>query len=72
MLECENCDAFLERAFSIFELLVAVRDNFDGSDYQQGKKDGLRLALSLLEPGKNWANFNLGGASESGRKLKGD
>jgi len=32
----------------IWELFVAVRDDFDGSEYQQGKKDGLRSALALL------------------------
>ena len=32
----------------IWELFVAVRDDFDGSEYQQGKKDGLHSALALL------------------------
>ena len=32
----------------IFELLINVREKFDGTDYQQGKKDGLRSALALL------------------------
>lgn len=35
----------------IWELFVAVRDDFDGSEYQQGKKDGLRSALALLAHG---------------------
>lgn len=33
---------------AIFDLFVKLRDNFDGSEYQQGKKDGLRTALALL------------------------
>lgn len=33
---------------AIFELFVKVHENFDGSEYQQGKKDGLRTALALL------------------------
>ncbi len=32
----------------IFDLLEAVRAKFDGTEYQQGKKDGLRSALALL------------------------
>jgi hypothetical protein len=32
----------------IFELFEKIRESFDGSEYQQGKKDGLRLALALL------------------------
>ena len=33
---------------SIFELLMKIRDDFDGTEYMQGKKDGLRTALALL------------------------
>lgn len=44
----------------IFEMFVEIADNFDGSEYQQGKKDGLRIALALL--GKpEMADFNRGG-----------
>lgn len=32
----------------IYDLFVAVADRFDGSEYQQGQKDGLRKALALL------------------------
>jgi hypothetical protein len=32
----------------IFELFQRVRDEFDGSEYMQGKKDGLRIALALM------------------------
>ena len=32
----------------IVELLLAVRERDDGTDYVQGKKDGLRSALALL------------------------
>ncbi len=53
---------FLQQAKQeIFELFEDVRNNFDGSDYQQGKKDGLRLALALLGNPK-WASFNRGQA----------
>lgn len=44
----------------IFTLFESVREEFDGSEYQQGKKDGLRLALSLLGV-DNMAAFNRGG-----------
>jgi hypothetical protein len=45
----------------IFELFCDVRDKFDGSEYQQGKKDGLRLALALLGMPEMTA-FNRGNA----------
>jgi hypothetical protein len=32
----------------IWELLESVRESFDGDEYTQGKKDGLRSALALL------------------------
>lgn len=52
---------YLENAKDeIFELFESVRREFDGSEYQQGKKDGLRLALSLLGI-ENMAAFNRGG-----------
>lgn len=44
----------------IWELLIAVRDSFDGSEYQQGKKDGLRSALAILGT-PEMASFNRGG-----------
>jgi len=44
----------------IWELFVAVRDDFDGSEYQQGKKDGLRSALAILGT-PEMASFNRGG-----------
>ena len=44
----------------IFELFCAVSDEFDGSEYQQGKKDGLRSALALLGM-SDMSDFNRGG-----------
>lgn len=42
-------EEFLSSAHDeIFELFERVRNDFDGSEYQQGKKDGLRSALALL------------------------
>lgn len=32
----------------IFDLFLKIVEDFDGSEYQQGKKDGLRIALSFL------------------------
>ncbi len=32
----------------LIELYCDFRDRFDGSEYQHGKKDGLRIALVLL------------------------
>jgi len=53
-------------ADKIFEIFVELAGNFDGSEYQQGRKDGLRIALSLLRDPK-WADFNRGkgGARET-------
>ena len=48
----------------IFDLFVAVRDGFDGSEYQQGKKDGLRTALALLG-NDGLDSFNRGGPNEN-------
>ena len=44
---------------AIFALFVKVHENFDGSEYQQGKKDGLRTALALLGD-VEMADFNRG------------
>lgn len=44
----------------IFELFQRVRDDFDGSEYMQGKKDGLRIALALLGI-PEMLQFNRGG-----------
>jgi hypothetical protein len=44
----------------IFELFVKIREEFDGSEYMQGKKDGLRTALALLG-NSGLDEFNRGG-----------
>ncbi len=50
---------------SIWELFEKVRDEFDGTEYMQGKKDGLRTALALLgTPGMIAFNRGNGGARE--------
>lgn len=66
---------FLDNATDkIFELLLEVSENFDGSEYRQGQKDGLRQALALLRD-PAWANLNRGrgGASPTNHnsQLKG-
>jgi len=43
-----NYEFLIEGKDQIWELLIQVGDDFDGSEYQQGKKDGLRTALALL------------------------
>ena len=48
----------------IFDLFVAVRDGFDGGEYQQGKKDGLRTALALLG-NDGLDSYNRGGPNEN-------
>jgi hypothetical protein len=49
----------------IFELFASIREGFDGSEYQQGKKDGLRTALALLGMPEMLAfNRGNGGARE--------
>lgn len=45
----------------IFELLIEIRDNFDETEYMQGKKDGLRTALALLGT-DHMLELNRGGA----------
>ncbi len=56
---------FLQQAKQeIFELFEEVREKFDGSEYQQGKKDGLRLALALLG-NPEMTKFNRGQAIEN-------
>lgn len=44
----------------VFDLFMAVSEEFDGSDHMQGKKDGLRLAISILFDEPKWAQFNTG------------
>jgi hypothetical protein len=44
----------------IFELLQKIREQFDDTEYMQGKKDGLRTALALLGM-PEMLQFNRGG-----------
>lgn len=59
-LHCASYDFLSDAKDEIWELLIAVRDSFDGSEYQQGKKDGLRSALAILGT-PEMASFNRGG-----------
>ena len=59
-LHCASYDFLSNAKDEIWELLIAVRDSFDGSEYQQGKKDGLRSALAILGT-PEMASFNRGG-----------
>ena len=43
-----SLESLSEGKQEIWELFEKVREDFDGSDYMQGKKDGLRIALALL------------------------
>lgn len=66
---------FLDNAADkIFELFLEVSENFDGSEYRQGQKDGLRQALSLLRD-PSWGNLNRGrggaGPTNHNPQLKG-
>lgn len=47
-VQARSAEFLAEGKDEIFELFVRIRDEFDGTDYMQGKKDGLRTALSLL------------------------
>lgn len=51
---------YLKKAkHNLFETFLVVADEFDGTDYQQGKKDGLRLAMAVMgDP--EWLDFNRG------------
>ena len=52
--------SFLEKAKEeIYDYFLEVREDFDGSEYQQGKKDGLRIALTFLGC-DNMIEFNRG------------
>lgn len=57
----ENYDYLSDQAYEVMELFCSIRDEFDGSEYQQGKKDGLRLALALVSGNPTWKNLNRGG-----------
>lgn len=46
--QASGAEYLVEGKDEIFELFVKVRDEFDGTEYMQGKKDGLRTALALL------------------------
>lgn len=58
-LELAGTEYLSDGKFAIFELFVSVHETFDGSEYQQGKKDGLRTALALLGD-VEMADFNRG------------
>ena len=53
----------------IFELFERIREDFDESEYQQGKKDGLRSALALLG-NPVMESFNRGGRWARERLMK--
>ena len=38
----------MTRQDELIEIYIKVVDGFDGSEYQQGKKDGLRIAIAVL------------------------
>ena len=47
-MELGNLDYLRNAKEEIWQLFVATLDEFDGTEYMQGKKDGLRIALALL------------------------
>ena len=59
LAQLENIE---EQIHSFFELFCDFVDEFDMSEYQQGKKDGMRLALSFLTNDPSWADLNRGGS----------
>lgn len=46
---------------AIFDVFVEISQQFNGTQYMQGKKDGLRIALALLG-NAGMAEFNQGGS----------
>ena len=60
-LEMEGLKFLSEGRDDIFTLFEDVRENFDNSEHMQGKKDGLRLALSFLGY-PDMQDFNRGGS----------
>ena len=59
-----NLEFLLNAKQEIFEVFEELRNKFDGSEYQQGKKDGLRIALALLG-NPEMMSFNRGGANQN-------
>lgn len=54
-----SLDYLSQAKHNLFETFLAVSDEFDGTDYMQGKKDGLRLAMAIMgDP--EWLDFNRG------------
>lgn len=53
-------DNYEEQKDQLLDLFQKVRENFDESEYQQGKKDGIRIALTFFT-GNDWVRFNRGG-----------
>jgi hypothetical protein len=54
-----SLDYLKQAKHNLFETFLAVSDEFDGTDYMQGKKDGLRLAMAVMgDP--EWLDFNRG------------
>lgn len=68
-LDKANYEFLSEGKGEIFELLERIREDFDESEYQQGKKDGLRSALALLG-NPEMKSFNRGGRWARERLMK--
>lgn len=58
-MKLAQLDYINEQIHELFEFFVSFADEFDGSEYQQGKKDGLRVALSFVSD-PSWIDFNRG------------
>lgn len=64
-MELSGMQYLSEGKDEIFELFIRIREDFDGTEYMQGKKDGLRTALALLgTPEMAAFNRGNGGARE--------
>ena len=53
-------DDIEHRIWLLFEMIEDIQSEFDGSDYMQGKKDGIRLAYALITNDPVWIKFNRG------------
>lgn len=68
-MQLASLEYLLNGKDEIFELLCQVRENFDGTEYMQGKKDGLRTALALLGM-PEMLMFNRGNGMSDDKKSK--
>jgi len=56
-MKLDQLEYLRDRIHEFFELFCDFVDDFDGTEYQQGKKDGMRIALSFISD-PSWGGLN--------------